>query len=203
MKVNPKDFFEGKAKDYDQEVARTRNVSTIAQLMMKEADYKSSMSIMDFGSGTGLLLADIALSVGKITALDISKSMNEVLESKRHDIKCELEILEIDLTKENLERQFDGIISSMTIHHVKDIAQLFDKFYEMLPANGTIALADLDTEDGSFHKVNRGVHHLGFDRDEFLGLAKNAGFKNLKIQSASIIEKPYGQYPVFLLTGCK
>ena len=203
MKVNPKDFFEGKALDYDKEVARRRNVSNIAQLMMKEADYKQSMGIMDFGSGTGLLLSDIAPSVGKITALDISKSMNEVLESKRDRIKCELEIMEMDLTKENLERQFDGIISSMTIHHVKDISALFEKFYKMLPVNGTIALADLDTEDGSFHKVNRGVHHLGFDRDGFLGFAKKAGFKNLKIQTASIIEKPYGKYPVFLLTGNK
>lgn len=203
MKVNPKDFFEGKAADYDQEVARTRNVSNIVQLMLKESDYRQNMSIMDFGSGTGLLLAGIAPSVGKITAVDISKSMNEVLESKRHGIKCEIEIVEMDLTKENLERQFDGIISSLTIHHVKDIAQLFEKFYKMLPANGIIALADLDTEDGSFHKVNRGVHHLGFDRDVFLELAKKAGFKNLKIQSASIIEKPYGQYPVFLLTGHK
>lgn len=203
MEVNPKDFFEGKAIEYDQEADRTRNVSNIAKLMIAEADYKQNMSIMDFGSGTGLLLSDLAPFVGKITALDISKSMNEVLESKRQSIKCELEILEIDLTKENLERQFDGIISSMTIHHVEDVLQLFEKFYTMLPEKGILALADLDTEDGSFHKVNRGVHHLGFDRNEFLELAKNAGFKNLKIQSASVIEKPYGKYPVFLLTGNK
>ncbi|NPD47095.1 MULTISPECIES: class I SAM-dependent methyltransferase [unclassified Lentimicrobium] len=203
MNVNPKDFFEGKAEDYDREVARRKNVSNIAQLMMKEADYKQSMSIMDFGSGTGLLLSDIAPSVGKITAIDISKSMNEVLESKRDLIKCELEIMEMDLTKENLERQFDGIISSMTIHHVKDISALFKKFHNMLAENGIIAIADLDSENGSFHKENTGVHHLGFDRAEFLEIAKHVGFKNLKIQSASIIEKPYGKYPVFLLTGNK
>lgn len=203
MKEKPKDFFEGKAKDYEKEVARTKNVTQIARAMMKEADYQQNMSIMDFGSGTGLLLAEMAPFVGKITAVDISKSMNEILESKRSQIQCELEILEMDLTLENLDRQFDAVISSMTIHHVKDISALFEKFHNMLAENGIIALADLDTEDGSFHKENTGVHHLGFDRDEFLETARKAGFTDLKIQSVSIVEKPYGKYPAFLLTGHK
>jgi len=203
MKINPNDFFKGKAKDYDKEVARGKNVSNIAQLILKEIDYTRDMSIMDFGSGTGLLLSEIAPYVGKITAVDISKSMNEVLESKKNSIKCEVNILEIDLTKEDIEGPFDGIISSMTIHHVKDITKLFEKFYQMLPANGSIALSDLDTEDGSFHKVNTGVYHLGFDRNEFLNIAKNIGFRNLKIQTVGLVEKPYGKYPVFLLTGIK
>lgn len=203
MKVNPNDFFKGKAKEYDKEVARGKNVSNIAQLILKEIDYKQDMSIMDFGSGTGLLLSEIAPYVGKITAVDISKSMNEVLESKKHNIECELEIIEMDLSKETLHRQFDGIISSMTIHHVKDIAKLFEKFYQMLPANGSISLADLDTEDGSFHKVNTGVYHLGFDRNEFLNIAKSVGFRNLETHTVGLVEKPYGKYSVFLLTGIK
>lgn len=203
MKTNPKDFFEGKANDYDQEVARTRNVSQIAQLILNEIKYNQNMSIMDFGSGTGLLLTDIAPSVRKITAIDISKSMNEVLESKRHNIDCNLEILEMDLTKEDLEEKFDGIISSMTLHHVKDLTKIFETFYQLLQEGGTIAIADLDKEDGSFHTKDTGVFHLGFDREEFINSAKEAGFKNLKIQTASIIEKPYGKFPVFLLTGNK
>jgi len=203
MKTKPNDFFEGKAVQYDQEVARSKNVSNIAQLILKEIAYKPDMMLMDFGSGTGLLLSEMAPHVSKITAIDISKSMNEVLESKKQSIDCELEILEMDLTKELLDRQFDGIISSMTIHHIKDISNLFEKFYQMLPVNGSIALSDLDTEDGSFHKENTGVHHFGFDRDVFYNTAKNAGFRNLKIQTVGLVEKTYGKYPVFLLTGVK
>ena len=203
MESNPNDFFKGKANDYDKEVARGKNVSNIAQLILKETEYNPNMSLMDFGSGTGLLLSEIAPYVAKITAIDISKSMNEVLESKKSSIDCEVNILEIDLTKEDLNQQFDGIISSMTIHHVKDITQLFEKFFKLLNTNGSIALADLETEDGSFHKTNTGVYHLGFDRNEFLKIAKNVGFRNLKIQTVGLVEKPYGKYPVFLLTGIK
>lgn len=203
MKSPQKDFFAHKAEAYDKEVARIGNVTNIANLILKEIDYSKAMHLMDFGSGTGLLLSKIAPYVGKITAIDISKSMNETLESKRNTIDCSLEIIEMDLTKEHLNQKFDGIISSMTIHHVKDTLALFKKLYEMLNSNGTIALSDLDKEDGSFHKEDTGVFHFGFDREEFLSLAERAGFKNLKIQTVGLVEKPYGKYPVFLLTGNK
>jgi len=203
MNSEQKDFFAEKAKDYDQDKLRVDNVTNISSLILKETIYQKDFNIMDFGSGTGLLLSKIAPYVGKITAVDISKSMNEILKSKIPTIECIVDIIEVDLSTEDLNQKFDGIISSMTMHHVKDIAKLFEKFYDMLDENGTIALADLDEEDGTFHKEDTGVFHHGFNRDEFLNIAKSAGFKNLKIQTVGLVEKPNGKYPVFLLTGNK
>ena len=201
--MNTKDFFSERAKDYDNEVARTNNVSTIAQTILKEIAFSKEMSIMDFGSGTGLLLTEIAPFVGKITAVDISEAMIAVLESKRKSIACPLEIVKMDLTTDTLNRKFDVIISSMTIHHIKDVLALFKKFYSLLKDNGTIAIADLDTEDGSFHTEDTGVFHCGFDREEFVQIAKSAGFKDIQIQNASTQQKPTGNYSVFLLTAKK
>ncbi|MDF1549063.1 MAG: class I SAM-dependent methyltransferase [Bacteroidales bacterium] len=203
MSPSQKDYFAEKAKDYDKEKARTDNVSNIASLILKEIAYTKDMSILDFGSGTGLLLSKIAPYVGKITAVDISKSMNETLESKRETIDCALEIKQLDLTTEPMNQQFDGIISSMTMHHVENIPKIFETFYGLLNEKGTLALSDLDTEDGTFHKDDTGVFHFGFNRDEFAKMAENAGFKNLKIQTVGFVEKPYGKYSVFLLTGNK
>jgi len=203
MKDIPKDYFAKKAKDYDKESTSTKNVSNIADLILKEIEYSKDMSIMDFGSGTGLLLSEIAPYVDEITAIDISKSMNEVLKNKKDSIDCKLEIVEIDLTKEDLNKKFDGIISSMTIHHIEDSLKLFQKFYNLLNSNGTIALSDLDEEDGTFHDTDTGVFHLGFNRKEFINLAKSVGFIDLKIQTVGVVEKPNGNYPVFLLTGKK
>lgn len=203
MKDIPKDYFAKKAKDYDKEKASTKNVSDIADLILKEIEYLKDMSIMDFGSGTGLLLSKIAPHVNEITAIDISKSMNEVLKNKKDSIDCKLEIIEIDLTKEDLNKNFDGIISSMTIHHINDTLSLFQKFYNMLHSNGTIALSDLDEEDGTFHDTDTGVFHYGFNRKKFISLAKSVGFIDLKIQTVGVVEKPNGKYPVFLLTGKK
>lgn len=201
--MSNKDFFEHKANEYDKEDNVTKNVSSIAENILKTIPFSKELEIMDFGSGTGLLLQDIAPHVKKITAIDVSKSMTDVLKSKSDKIDCDLEILELDLTKEELNTEFDVIISSMTVHHIKDINPLFTKLFNSLKKGGKIAIADLDTEDGSFHTSDTGVFHLGFDRVEFLQIAKNAGFKNLKMQTASTIQKPYGEYSVFLLTGEK
>jgi len=196
-----KDFFAEKANDYDTKKNRTQNVINIAQGILKEISFSKKMKIMDFGSGTGLLLSKIAPYVGKITAIDISESMNNALKAKK--IACEIEILEMDLTTEKLNEKFDSIISSMTLHHINNVDELFKKFYTLLNNKGTIAIADLDIEDGSFHTTDTGVFHHGFDREKFKGFAKNAGFRNINIQSTSIVEKPTGSYPVFLLTAEK
>ncbi len=203
MKSDKKDLFYGKARDYDKGKAQIDNVTNIANLILTEIKYDKNQSILDFGSGTGLLLSKVAPYVGKITAVDISKSMNDVLDEKRSMIDCEIDIVEIDITKNKLNQKFDGILSSMTIHHLKDTLNLFESFYELLNNGGTIALADLDKENGTFHKSNKGVYHFGFDREDFLNTAKKAGFKNLKIQTVGVVEKPYGSYGVFLLTGIK
>lgn len=196
-----RDWFIDKANDYDIENHRTQNVNNIAQGILKEISFSKKMKIIDFGSGTGLLISKIAPYVGKITAVDISTSMNNVLKTKEFD--CEIQIIEKDLTTENLDEKFDSIISSMTLHHIDDVEGLFKRFYNLLNDKGTIAIADLDKEDGSFHTSDTGVFHHGFEREELIVFAKNVGFRNLKIQSISTIEKPTGNYSVFLLTGEK
>lgn len=203
MKSNQKDFFAEKAKGFDGQKSTTQNVNHIAQMILKNVSFSKEMHIMDFGSGTGLLLSQVAPYVGEITAVDISASMTEVLKSKKDKIDCRLNILEMDLTKDTLDTKFDAIISSMTIHHIEHVQELFNKFYLLLKDDGKIAIADLDKEDGSFHSEDTGIFHNGFDSEEFLNMAKNAGFTNLKIKTASVAEKPTGNYPVFLLTGNK
>ena len=197
------DYFEHKAGNYEQDKDRVTNVENIANSILNNVHFDKGMNIMDFGSGTGLLLERIAPFVGKITAVDISESMNNELESKRANLGCKLEIVEMDLTKSKLDKKFDGIVSSMTMHHIKDIKTMFIDFYSLLNENGFIAIADLDLEDGSFHTEDTGVFHFGFDREVFLNTAVAAGFRNVKITTASIDHRPQGDYPVFLLTGNK
>jgi len=199
-----KDYFSEKSKVYETEPARVDNVTNIADAILNKLTYnKTTTHIMDFGSGTGLLTTKVAPHVRKITTVDISPSMNEQLRSKKDSLPCELTMLELDLSTAELDETFDGIISSMTIHHVEDTLALFQKFHRLLNSGGTIALADLDTEDGTFHSDDTGVFHFGFDQEEFATLAKKAGFEDVNIEIVSIAKKPYGDYPIFLLTGYK
>ena len=197
------DHFAHKSKSWDMNSKRVKNAKAIATSITNHISLNKKMELMDFGAGTGLLSFFVAPKVGKIVAVDKSPSMLEQFGDKRDVFECETEIIERDLTIEPLERKFDGIISSMTIHHVKDTTALFHKFYEMLNPDGFIAIADLDVEDGTFHSEDTGVHHYGFDREILETTAREAGFGDIHFETASIIRKPNRDFPVFLMTAAR
>lgn len=196
-----RDFFMEKAGRYEIDGDRVSNVDNIANAMMAAVELLPSMRLMDFGSGTGLLLERIASRVGKITAVDVSESMNGILRDKAPRLGCKLEIVQADLEQTDLEETFDGIVSSMTMHHIRDIRAMFRKFHHMVRPGGFIAISDLDREDGSFHTEDTGVFHFGFERDFMVDAAAEAGFFDIEVVTASIARKPHGDFPVFLLTA--
>lgn len=197
------DHFAHKSKTWDMNSKRVQNAKGIADLIVNNIKLNKSMELMDFGAGTGLLSYFVAPFVSKIVAVDNSPSMLKEFHSKCDEFKCETEVVEKDLSVETLDRKFDGIISSMTIHHLEDIPALLSKLYDMLDEDGFIALADLDSEDGSFHSDNTGVFHYGFDRAKLAKDAKDAGFKDVAFSLASTIKKPQREFTVFLMTANK
>jgi cyclopropane fatty-acyl-phospholipid synthase-like methyltransferase len=203
MNKNSVDHFKHKSKSWDMSSMRVQNAKSISDLIVKNINFKPTMEVMDLGAGTGLLSYLIAPHVAKIIAVDNSPSMLEEFKNKASEFESETEILAVDISKDDLERTFDGIISSMTIHHVKDTKALFLKLYTMLNDTGFIAIADLDTEDGSFHSDNAGVFHYGFDREMLETIAKEVGFKEITFDLASTINKPKATFTVFLMTAIK
>ena len=202
MKENV-DHFAHKSKSWDMNSKRVKNAKGIAELIVNNIKLDKSMELMDFGAGTGLLSYFIAPFVEKIVAVDNSPSMLKEFHSKCDEFSCKTEVIEKDLSTETLDRKFDGVISSMTIHHLEDTAALLSKLYDMLDDGGFIALADLDSEDGSFHSDNTGVFHYGFDRHLLTQHAQDAGFKDVTFSLASTISKPHADFTVFLMTAVK
>jgi len=203
MDKNKEDLFAHKSKSWDMNSKRVKNAQAIAELIVKNIYLSQSMEIMDFGAGTGLLSFFVAQKVAKIVAVDNSPSMLEEFRKKSREFASQTEVLALDLSLENTDRKFDGIISSMTIHHLEDIKALFSKFYEMLNKDGFIAIADLDIENGTFHSDNTGVFHYGFDRKVLEQIAKEVGFKNIHFETASVIQKSHANFSVFLMTSEK
>ena len=197
------DHFKNKSKSWDMNSKRVQNAKGIAELIVKNIKLNKSMELMDFGAGTGLLSYFVAPFVKKIVAVDNSPSMLLEFENKCDEFSCETEIIEKDLSTDILDRKFNGVISSMTIHHLEDTATLLSKLYNMLEDGGFIAIADLDSEDGSFHSDNTGVFHYGFDRHVLAEHAQKVGFKDVTFSLASTISKPQAEFTVFLMTAVK
>jgi len=70
----------------------------------------------------------------------------------------------LDIFKSRPVGLFDLIFSAMALHHVQNTDALLDRFASLTAPGGWIALADLDTEDGTFHSGDSGPVHPGFNR---------------------------------------
>jgi len=197
-----KDHFERKAHEWDKSKRRNETPLAIANAIKEKIKLSKTMKIMDFGVGTGLLGFNILSEVKEMYGVDMSPSMLKKLEEKNTP---ELQIKSIcqDIIKEPLNIKFDGIISSMTLHHIEDLSAFFTTIYKTLNANSFIAIADLESEDGTFHSDNIGVYHFGFDKDKLCEIVKECGFKDVVLEKITTISKPQKDFGVFLLTARK
>lgn len=201
------DYFKDSASSWDKASIRVNNAKKIAAAILNQVDISKDAHLMDFGAGTGLLSEGLAPYVRKITAMDYSQPMLDEFLLKSW--ACEIDILHIDLVKATLDHTFDGIISSMTLHHIEDIDLLFGKFNDLLDSGSFVALADLNKEDGSFHSNNQkaGAIHFGFEEGFIKTMLEKNGFENINFVQANVIRKPVDdvirEYPVFLVTAFK
>ncbi len=197
------DLFAHKSKSWDMNSRRVKNAQSIARTIVENISLTPDMHLLDLGAGTGLLSFFLAQKVARITALDNSPSMLEVFREKASEFACPTDVIEGDIMHIKNDSLYDGIVSSMTIHHIEDIPVLLHKLYTMLKPGGFIALADLESEDGSFHSDNTGVFHYGFDTQNLAKQATQAGFTDVATYHASTIEKPHRNFEVFVITGYK
>ncbi|NPA65831.1 MAG: class I SAM-dependent methyltransferase [Epsilonproteobacteria bacterium] len=197
--------FDTRAKEWekgDKGNIRVQNAKTIAEAIKRKIILDRSMEIIDFGVGTGLLGYEIAKEVKKVYGIDTSSKMLEEIKAKNTK-ELFIEPIHKDLTQEKCSLHVNGIVSSMTLHHIENVYFLFERFYEMLDDNGFIAFADLCSEDGTFHSDNTGVHHFGFEKEFLFDILKKIGYKDLDFQIINTIKKPHRYFDLFLLTARK
>ena len=195
-----KDNFEHKAKDWDQKNVRVQNAHNIASAIKNKIDLNEQMHIMDFGVGTGLLGFEVLKDVKSMVGVDVSKGMLEKLEQKNSK-DAYIKPLCQDIVKDSLDEKFDGVISSMTLHHVEHLSKFFDTIKNNLNENGFIAIADLMSEDGTFHSDNTGVFHFGFDEGELGKILESCGFRDISFEHIHTINKPHRDFDIFLVTA--
>lgn len=201
------DLFRDKAEDWDTRPVPAQISDGVSHALLQHVPLSPSLTVLDFGAGTGLLLAKLAPHVGHVVAVDISPTMLAKLADKlatQPDLASKVEIVCQDLTRAPLGRHVDLIVSAMAMHHVEDTAALLVVLHDHLHAGGRIALADLDAEDGSFHPPDaEGVFHHGFDRARLGRQLADAGFFDVAFHTACVVQRDGRDYPVFLVTATR
>ena len=196
-------YFNEKAGVWDADERRKRLSSAIGSSILAHIPLHERMEVLDFGAGTGMITAYIAPLVHKIVAVDTSEAMLATLAAKP-ELRGRVEPICVDITESPLVKRFDLVISAMAMHHVPDTAALVQSLSGHLKPGGKLALADLDTEDGSFHPDEAaGVFHHGFDRGELQRMLEECRFSDVHFFTVHTIMKDEIEYPVFLVTATK
>jgi cyclopropane fatty-acyl-phospholipid synthase-like methyltransferase len=202
--------FDKEAASWDQEPRRVKLANDVAEAIAEEISLTSTMDVLDFGCGTGLLSLKIQPLVHTLTGVDSSRGMLDILQSKvqsRNLTNVQIQFKDLD-KGDSLEGRYHLILSSMTFHHIREIRPLLNQFSKVLVSQGYLCIADLDPDDGRFHGNNEGVFHLGFDRSVLKQTFVDAGFEDIRVRTAAMVEKPVSEggmqlFSVFLMTGRK
>ena len=202
-------YFEKAAVVWDKDPGRVQMAQAIADAMITALKPNGKELVMDYGSGTGNIALRIIPHVDRIIAVDSSKGMLDVLQEKlSHDRISTVEIREWSIGQDPaLLPHFDIIVSSMTMHHVRDTAGTARAFYTMLLPGGRIAIADLDLDNGEFHETPGITEHDGIDRKYLQQVFEKAGFDSVRFLEAATIQKTSSHtgklrdFTIFLMTA--
>lgn len=201
--------FSRDAAAWDENPGRVRLATQVAAAIVEEARPHRRMSVLDFGCGTGLMSLPWAGRVRHLSGADSAQGMLDVFSAKAEEMGLGERVRTIFVGEKlhALHGPYDLIVSSMTLHHVRDLATLFALFFAELSPGGKVCLADLDPDDGLFHDDNQGVFHFGFDRSAMSGLLRAAGFVAVAERTASEVVKPTPNgsrcFSVFLISAEK
>jgi cyclopropane fatty-acyl-phospholipid synthase-like methyltransferase len=210
LMANGKRDFDKDAQSWDENPVRRQLGEAVGNAIATALSLKNSDTVLDYGAGTGLVSLALCQRVSRVLAADSSRGMLDVLAGKLAAAGiANIQPVFLDLEDPaTTPPAVDAIVSSMTLHHVRDVPRLARIFFSMIGSGGCIAMADLSTEAGDFHPDNTGVHHFGFAADWLRATFAAAGFADVRTTVAHTIRKQVTSgetkdFPILLLTAVK
>lgn len=158
------DFFDNLAPTWDENEIRStpeRVKSILAKLNLKKG-----MSILDLGTGTGVLipyLSEIVGNEGLVTAIDLSEGMLSIAR-KKYGALPNVEFLKLDFEEEELPGIFDVVLLYSVYPHLHDPLETMRWLFKMnIKPGGEIVIAFPSDE-----KFINNIHHERKSESEHL-----------------------------------
>lgn len=203
------DAFAHKAAAWDDNPVRRAVALAFFNAVLPLAGPAASGAVLDFGCGTGLLGLLFAADARRVELVDTSPAMAQVLRGKiaaqgLANVAVHLgDVADLALP----EASFDLVVSLNALHHIPDIPPVLEQLRRLCAPDGHVMVADLMSEDGSFHSAEA-VAHNGFDP---AALARQFQAAGLLVQASlqhHTIRRPDASgtlrdYPQFLLHARK
>lgn len=205
---NKRPDFDSRAAQWDNLPRRVVLAKAVVEAIIREASPQPTMRMLDYGAGTGLVTLGLQPLVNEVVAVDSSRGMLEQLEIKAREAgitNLQTVLIDLDQQQWQLPDGIDLLVSSMTMHHVPNVASLLAHFRECMNPGAQLCIADLDQEDGTFHDDATGIPHKGFAVAEMEGYFQEAGFTEVRTVLVTTVKKERDgtvhEYPVNLTLG--
>lgn len=139
-----------------------------------------SKTLLDYGSGTGLISLELTDLVDSILLVDSSKQVLEVVTAKITERGItNSKVLYSDFTQGSPELKADIVLLSLVLLHIPDTKLILRKLFSILNKEGKLIIIDFDKND----KVNHPKIHNGFLHNELKNILSEVGFKSTKIKT--------------------
>ena len=201
--------FDIKAAGWDQNPMHWDRSLAITNKIKELIHLNNQMIALEYGAGTGIASFLLKDDLKEIILMDSSSEMVRVMDEKIKTTKVKnLRTLNFDLENAYYSGgKFDLIFTQMVLHHVADIESIIKKFYYLLNPGGYLAIADLYSEDGSFHGTDF-TGHKGFDVEILSDQIRKHGFTNISHRQCFVINRKISDtdtkhFDVFLLIASR
>lgn len=201
--------FDQLAQTWDQDPMKVERSRATAE-QCKQVPLQNNKSLLDVGGGTGLLSIFLRDSFEAITLADTSEEMLRVAQEKITEAGItNIKTFAVKDDISEIPGTYSAIITLMTLHHIADLDGFIRNAANLLDEQGTLMIADLYKDDGSFHSHVTGFSgHDGFETESLSEKLRTAGFEVSRITPYFEImkENQAGEqrpYPLFFLAAKK
>ncbi|WP_304125073.1 trans-aconitate 2-methyltransferase [Methanosphaera cuniculi] len=206
-----KTHFNQASEDFDTLVEKTiPKYNEMIDALVNSIPEKENLRILDLGCGTGNITLQVLerFPDAKVTCLDISDKMLDVAKEKLAGYE-NVEFVLGDFTIVDIIDDYDAIISSLALHHIKDEndkRQMYQCIFDSLKQGGVFYNADVieanskynaklneriadkymaenqvTTEDMADHKNKRKHNDHPITMMDHLRLLEDVGFKEIDV----------------------
>lgn len=171
--------FEELAKRYDTQ-ERRKLAEAIVKELRPELRNSTSKSLLDYGSGTGLVSLELSDLAGSVLLVDSSKKMLEVAQAKISQKGiANSRVLYSDFTQETPELKADIVLLSLVLLHIPDTKKILEQLFQILNYGGKLIVVDFDKNE----KIDHPKVHNGFSHEGLKKTLSDVGFTSIEMKT--------------------
>jgi ubiquinone/menaquinone biosynthesis C-methylase UbiE len=175
-----KNWFSNWSNEYDNTLGKIGHHIDLLSMMTKHSTIRKGDKVLDIGCGTGLLSLKLLQKTDcLITGIDNSKEMMAIFRNKikQLNLKSKITCKMMDANDLNFKKEtFDKIVSSVTLHHIKNKTNLIKRVLKILKPGGIFIIGEIDMDTtGKHNDVNRLKRILKVLQTEWICAMKNVG----------------------------